>query len=169
MTLRKGNVFSRVCLSFRLSVHRSVSMWPLPMIILVSHRSRGDYVSRHLQTCSTWISPYTAPWAQYSPLQICPNLFSLDLPCLTYLPPPPCYWQISCSHDWRSVQTCSLEDLHHTPVHIVVATETRMVGQRVVHILLECCLVHLMRTSYRFHLYILNQPTGNYYFTCRAP
>ena len=49
-------------------------------------------------------------------------------------------------HHYRPVQTCSLEDLPSPRCYwtLVVATETHTVSKRVVHILLEYCLVWKM-------------------------
>ena len=63
--------------------------------------------------------------------------------CIPYSPTPPAIniW-------WSSLETCSLEDLPpRTEWHLVAATKTRTVGKRVVHILLECCLVTARKRS----------------------
>ena len=56
-------------------------------------------------------------------------------------------------HHWRFVQTSSLEDsppLRHW--HLVVAIKARMVGERTVSILLECCFVMQSIFSGYYHL-----------------
>ena len=64
---------------------------------------------------------------------------------------PPCTGPLlvtSGSQDWRPVQTCSLEDLtvqgtpNNADIYWWPATEAHTVGERAVHILVECFLLH---------------------------